>query len=153
MPINRRQLAASLLTATHIADWQVIAAFVDDAATQAAPNPFAQTSAGAVRQIWRQRSAEFQSFDVEAVGLADLLTAVAGMDVDEVLVQEILRFGPHTANVFHRGDGCQIVGAVLYGKPGSGLPALAVSKRMRAALCRRSLAPKGVAQLDLFAHV
>ncbi len=153
MPINHRQLAASLLTATHIADRQMIAAFVDDAATQPAPNPFAQTSAGAVRQVWRQRAAEFQSFDVEAVGLACLLTTVSGMDVDEVLVQDILRAGPHTANVFHRGDGCRIVGAVLYGKPGTGLPALAVSKRMRAALSRRSLAREGVAQLDLFARV
>ena len=134
MPISQRQLAASLLAATHIAERHAIAAFTADSATQPAPNPFAHTSAGAVRQVWRQRAAEFQSFDIEAAGLACLLGAVSGMGVDEALVQEILRAGPHTANVFHQGDGCRIVGAVLYGKPGTGLPALPTSRHGRPAL-------------------
>ncbi|MCP6412600.1 hypothetical protein NL483_29055, partial [Klebsiella pneumoniae] len=76
------------------------AAFIADAAAQPAPNPFPQTSAGAVRQVWRQRAAEFQSFEVQAAGLPCLLAAVSDMRVDEVLVQEILRAGPHTVNVF-----------------------------------------------------
>lgn len=150
MPISRRQLAASLLAASHIADRQMIAAFVDDAATHSAPNPFPQTSAGAVRQVWRQRAAEFQSFDVTAVGLACLLTAVSGMGVDEMLMQEILRAGPHTANVFHRGDGCRIIGAVLYGKPGAELPPSSKARIRRPALGSRSRTRVSSAQLDLF---
>ena len=61
MTISRRQLAASLLTASHIAERRAVAAFLADEAIQPAPNPFPQTSAGAVRQVWRQRAAEFQS--------------------------------------------------------------------------------------------
>ena len=151
--ISRRQLAASMLTACHIADRHVIAAFVADAATQAAPNPFAQTSAGTVRQVWRQRAAEFQSFNIEAVGVPCLMRALSAMGVDELLVQEIVRAGPYTANVFHRGDGCQIVGAVLSGKPGAGLPTVSMDKWMRAALSPRSRARRPVTQLDLFAQV
>lgn len=147
-PITRRQLAASVRAATHIVERHAIAAFVADAATQAAPNPFAQTCAGAARQVWRQRAVEFQSFAIEAIGLACLLTALSSLRVDEELVQEIMRAGSHTANVFHRGDGCRIVGAVLYGKPGSGLPAFAMSKSSRAALGPRARRP--AAQLDLF---
>ena len=150
MPINQRQLAASLLTATHIAERHAIAAFVDDAATQPAPNPFAQTSAGAVRQVWRQRAAEFQSFAIQAAGLTCLLAAVSGFSVDEELVQEILRAGPHTANVFHRGDGCRIVGAVLYGRPGAGLPVTPVSRSRRAALRPPTRSRRAAGQLDLF---
>jgi len=106
-----------------------------------------------VRQIWRQRAAEFQSFDIAAAGLACLLTAVSDMSVEEPLVQEILRAGPHTANVFHRGDGCRIVGAVLYGKPGVALPVLSVPRAMRSALTRQSRARLPAEQLDLFARV
>ena len=153
MPISRRQLAASVLAACHIAERHAIAAFIADAASQPAPNAFPQTSVGAVHQVWRQRAAEFQSFAIEAVGLACLLTTVSGMRVDEVLVQEILRAGPHTANVFHHGDGCRIVGAVLYGKPRTGLPAIPMSRSTRAAL-RAALGPRAcqAAQLDLFAR-
>lgn len=52
MVISRAELASALLAATHIADRNVIAAFVADATMQPAPNPFPQTSAGAVRQVW-----------------------------------------------------------------------------------------------------
>ena len=148
MTISRRQLAASLLAASHIAERRTIAAFVADAATQPAPNPFPQTSAGAVRQTWRQRAAEFQSFAIEAAGLTCLLTTLSSLSVDEELVQEILRAGPHTANVFHQDAGCRIVGAVLYGKPGHALPAIqAVSLPHRAPSRRRDFA---AGQLDLF---
>jgi hypothetical protein len=153
MTISRRQLAASLLTASHIAERHAIAAFIADEATQPAPNPFPQTSVGAVRQVWRQRAAEFQSFAIEEIGLACLLAAVSSMGVDEALVQEILRAGPHTANVFHHGDGCRIVGAVLYGKPGTGLPVRPMSRLERTTLTPRSRAPMAVEQLDLFARI
>src|SRR6195952_3762471 len=152
MPISRRQLAASLLAATDIAERHAIAAFIADAATQPAPNPFPHTSVGAVRQVWRQRAAEFQSFDVEAVGLSCLLTAVSSMNVDEALVQEIVRAGPHTANVFHRGDGCWIVGAVLYGKPGTDLPAWPKLRHKHPAHSSRSQTRRDAGQLDLFAR-
>lgn len=152
MPINRHQLAASLLAATHIAERHTIAAFVVESATQPAPNPFPETSVGAVRQVWRQRAVEFQSFDIKAVGLSCLLTALFGMSVDEALVQEILRAGPHTANVFHCGDSRRIVGAVLYGKPGAGLPVLPMSRVMRPILAPRPRARATPGQLDLFAR-
>ena len=152
MPISRRQLAASLLAATDITERHAIAVFIADAATQPAPNPFPHTSVGAVRQVWRQRAAEFQSFDVEARGLSCLLTALSSMDVDEALVQEILRAGPHTANVFHRGDGCWIVGAVLYGKPGTGLPAWLRLRQKHPAPSSRSRTRIAAGQLNLFAR-
>lgn len=153
MPISRRQLAVSLLAARHIADRGVISAFIADPATQAAPNPFAQTCAGTVRQVWRQRAAEFQSFNIEAVGVPCLLRALSVLGVDEVLVQEILRAGPHTANVFHGGDGCRIVGAVLHGKPGTDLPAIPTTKSMRAALSARARSRQPTEQFDLFVPV
>jgi len=149
MSISRPELASALLATTHIADRDVIAAFVADAATQPASNPFPRTSAGAVRQVWRQRAAEFQSFDIQAAGLACLLAAVFDMSVDEVLVQEILRAGPHTANVFHYGGSGRIVGAVLYGKPGYALPVLPVPRVLRRGCRPRMRIPAG--QLDLFA--
>lgn len=148
MPISERQLAAAVLAANHIVDRQAIAAFVADAATQPAPNPFPQTSAGAVRQVWQQRVVEFQSFDIQAVGLACLLQALSGMRVDETLVQEILRAGPHTVNVFCNGDGSRIVGAVLYGKPSCALPALPMPRDLQRNSSRRTRIPEG--QLDLF---
>ncbi|MGU3330414.1 hypothetical protein ACLBXB_26160 [Methylobacterium mesophilicum] len=151
MPISRRQLAASLLAATDIAERHAIAAFIADAATQSAPNPFPHTSAGAVHQVWRQRAAEFRALDVEAAGLACLLRTVSSLGGDETLMQEILRAGPHTANVFHRGDGCWIVGAVLYGKPGSGLPVCPTSKLERPFPRSRSQKRLAAGQLDLFA--
>ena len=126
----------------------VIASFVGDPATQPAPNPFAQTSVAAVRQVWRQRAVEFESFEVQVAGLACLLKALIGMSLDEVLVQEILRAGRHTVNVFHLGDGGRIVGAVLYGKPGIALPVLPAVKTAQPVSGRRK---RGVAdQLDLF---
>ncbi|SFM60701.1 hypothetical protein [Methylobacterium pseudosasicola] len=134
--------------ADHIAERHVITAFVADPTTQSASKPFAQTSA--VHQICRQRASEFRSFDVEAAGLTCLLTAVSLLSVDEMLVQEILRSGPHTANVFHRGDGIRIVGAVLYGKPGVGLPTIPMPRSMRPALSLRARRP--IEQLDLFAR-
>ncbi len=91
MPISQHQLAAAVLAADHIVDRRPIAAFVADAATQPAPNPFPNTSAGAVRQVWQQRVVEFQSFGIQVAGLACLLTALSNMSVDEPLVQEILR--------------------------------------------------------------
>ena len=150
MTISRRQLAASLHAATHIAERGTIAAFVAAEATAFAPNPFARTSAGAVLHVWRQRAMEFRCFDVEVIGLTDLLTVVSGLRADEPLVQEILRAGPHTANLFHRGDGCRIVGAVLYAKAGAGLPATPTSISTHPASGSRLRARSAVGQLDLF---
>lgn len=151
MPIGPRQLTASLLAADQIAERHVIAAFIADAATQPAPNPFPGISVGAVSQVWRPRAAEFASFAVEAAGLACLLAALSGLRLDEPLMQEILRAGPHTVNVFHRGDGCRIVGAVLYGKPGVTLPVLPFPRAKRPGPEPRSRARGMRGQLDLFA--
>jgi hypothetical protein len=151
MPISPRQLTASLLAADHIAERHVIAAFLAQTATQPVPNPFPETSVGAVSQVWRQRAAEFQSFAVEAAGLTCLLATLSGLSLDERLMQEILRAGPHTVNVFHRGDGCRIVGAVLYGKPGVALPVLPIPRTKRLGPAPRSGALGMPGQLDLFA--
>lgn len=70
-----------------------------------------------------------------------------------MLVQEILRAGPHTANVFHGGDGCRIVEAVLHGKPGTGLLAMPTTKSMRVALSARPRARQQTKQLNLFVSV
>ena len=113
MTLTRPQLADALLTASHVAERNLIAAFIANAVTQPAPNPLPNTSVGAVRQIWRQRATEFQSFDVHVAGLSCLLATLSDMSVSEVLVQEILRAGLHTVNVFHQAAPCQIVGAVL----------------------------------------
>ncbi|WP_331303391.1 hypothetical protein [Methylobacterium oryzae] len=150
MPISPRLLTASLLAADHIADRHLIAAFVAQAATQPAPNPFPETSVGAVSQVWRQRAAEFQSFAVEVAGLTCLLTTLSDLSLDEPLMQEILRAGPHTVNVFHRGDGCRIVGAVLYGKPGVALPVLPIPRAKPSGSAPRSRARVVPGQLDLF---
>ena len=61
------------------------------------------------------------------------MTAVLSMAGDETLIQEILRAGPHTVNIFHQGDGCQIVGAVLYSKPETRIPAFLIAKGKRPA--------------------
>ena len=148
MTLSRPQLADALLTASHIAERNLIAAFIADAVTQPAPNPFPNTSVGAVRQIWRQRAAEFQSFDVHVAGLSCLLATLSDMSVSEVLVQEILRAGPHTAIVFHQGVPCQIVGAVLYGKPGHALAAAPAMPLAHRAHRRRVRTVAG--QFDLF---
>jgi hypothetical protein len=148
MTISRPQLADALLTASHIAERNLIAAFIADAATEPAPNPFPNTSVGAVRQVWRQRAAEFQSFDVQVAGLACLLATLSDMSVSEALVQDILRAGPHTANVFHQGTRWQIVGAVLYGKPGHALPDAPAMPLAHRGPRRR--VRTAVGQLDLF---
>ncbi|WP_210249219.1 hypothetical protein, partial [Methylobacterium sp. WL2] len=153
MPISQRQLAASLRTATHIAERYAIAAFVGDNATQSAPNPFPNTTAGAVHQVWRQRAMEFRAFDIEVAGIACLLRAVSGLGGDETLMQEILRAGSHTANVFHGGDGCWIVGAVLYGKPSVSLPIIPKSKSRRGRYSSPSSNHCTSGQLDLFACI
>jgi len=150
MPITPPQLTASLLAADHIAERQTIAAFVAHSATLPAPNPFPETSVGAVLQVWRQRAAEFQSFTIEAAGLTCLLTTLSDLSLHEPLFQEILRAGPHTVNVFHRGDGCRIVGAVLYGKPGAALPVLSIPRLRRPGTAQRSRARVTPGQLDLF---
>lgn len=149
MTVDRRQLAASLRAATHIAERHTIAAFIADTATQPAPNPFPVTSVGAVLQTWRQRAVEFRSFDVEAAGLGGLLTVLSDLNLRGALVQEILRAEPHTATVFHHGEGCQIVGAVLYGKPGVALPVPPTSRAVRSGQRSQTLS----AQLDLFVRV
>ena len=71
MPIPRRQLAASIRTALHIADRDAIAAFVLDEGTVFAPhNPFARTSVGAQRQVWTGYQREFYFSNIASLGLS-----------------------------------------------------------------------------------
>lgn len=143
MPVTKRQLAASVLSAEHIAERQLIAAFVLDTATDFSANPFAATSVATVRQVWAGKALEFRALNIKAAGLSDLLASVLALPGSTPLVQEILRSGPHTLNAFHHGDGCRIVGAVLYGKPDVPLPVSNAARQRR-----QRARPM---QLDLFA--
>jgi hypothetical protein len=144
VPVTQRQLAASLRTAAHIADRAVIAAFLQDAATIiAAHNPLSQTSAGAQRQIWTGRQREFASFGTSAIGVPCLLQALHRLPTNEPLVQEMLQAGLCRAYVYHHGDGCRIVGAVLHTKGNASLPVIPVPRPVRPR--------KLTLQLDLFA--
>lgn len=144
MPPTKRQLAASLLMCSHIADREVIAGFVADETTQVSTNPFRQTSVGAQLHIWTGHTFEFRSSRTEVLGLTCLLRTLGGMPRDEPLIQEILQAGPYRAYVYHHGDGCQIVGSILHGKPGVALPV--IPKRAR----RRRKQSTSLTQLDLF---
>lgn len=144
MPPTKRQLAASLRVCAHIADRERIADFLAAETTQAGVNPFRQTSAGAQLNIWSGHSFEFRSLRTEVLGLTCLMHTLHGLPGDEPLVQEILQAGPYRAYVYHRGDGCQIVGSILHGKPGIALPL--IPKRARSRRAKRT----SLAQLDLF---
>ena len=117
MPTTKRQLAGALLTAAHITERDRLATFVRGEETALAPNPFPTTTAGAAHQLWSTRAIEFRAMDVAAVGLRCLLAALARLPTSEPLRQEILRAGTQSLYLFHHGDGCRIVGAVLHGKP------------------------------------
>jgi hypothetical protein len=143
VPVTQRQLAASLRIATHIADREAVAAFLlDTATTIAAHNPLSRTSAGAQRQIWTGRQREFASFGTSAIGVPCLLQALHRLPTDEPLVQEMLQAGLCRAYVYHHGDGCRIVGAVLHAKGNASLPVIPVPRRLRIR--------KPTLQLDLF---
>ena len=148
MPVTQRQLAASLRACAHIADREAIAGFLLDPATQPSINPFRMTSAGAQRSTWAGQSFEFRTSRTPALGLACLLRALDVLQGDEALVQEIFGSGPFRAYVYHRGDGCQIVGAVLHGRGSVALPAVTSPAPRRTT--RRS-SPTHARQLDLFA--
>ncbi|TXN00176.1 hypothetical protein FV242_23075 [Methylobacterium sp. WL64] len=145
MPITKRQLAAAVLGAAHIAERAAIAAFIHADATEFGVNPFARTSAGAVRHVWSANVFEFRALEVHALGLTCLLRAVSHLATETPLVQEILRSGPHTLHAFHHGDVCGIVGTVLYGRPRVPLP-MPDLPRVRPGRRREAATP----QLDLF---
>lgn len=146
--IGRRQLVASLRIAEHVADREVIAAFFHSEATEVSPNPFPLTSVGAQSHIWAGQSFEFRSSQTASLGLACLLKALGLLPGNEPLAQEIFRSGPYRAYVYHPGDGCQIVGAVLHGRAGVSLPVIECLPRPRT---RRRSNPASRQQLDLFA--
>lgn len=148
MPVTKRQLAASLLSASYIEARDVMAGFVLDEATKFLDTPFANTSAGVVRQVWGTRGIEFRGLQIEVAGLSSLLRALSAIPMKTPLVQEILRSGPHTLYVFHHGDGCQLVGAVLHGIANVPLPRPTAPRRERNS--RRTQATVASKQLDLF---
>ena len=148
MPVTKRQLAASLLSTFHIEARDMMAGFVLDEATKFLDAPFAITSAAVLRQVWSTRGIEFRATDIQFAGLLELLRVLQSIPSETSLVQEILRSGPHTLYVFHHGDGCQIVGAVLHGKANVELPNPLVPKRGRGG--RRPRSALTSKQLDLF---
>ncbi len=109
----------------------MMAGFVLDEATKFLDAPFAITSAAVLRQVWSTRGIEFRAMDIQFTGLPESLRVLQAIPSETSLVQEILRSGPHTLYVFHHGDGCQIVGAVLHGKANVELPNPLVPKRGR----------------------
>ena len=148
MPIPQRQLAASIRTALHIVDRDAIAAFVLDEGTMfASLNPFARTSVGAQRQIWTGYQREFYFSNVASLGLACLLKALRARPDDEAVIQEILHADGCRAYVYHSGDGCQIVGAVLHARGTGALPVIKPLPRRG----RRGRGRVSALQLDLFA--
>ncbi|MCJ2005719.1 hypothetical protein [Methylobacterium sp. J-092] len=148
MPVTQRQLAASIAMALQIADSEAIAAFLlDPATTLTDHNPLSRTSAGAQRQIWTGRQREFASFGVAALGVPCLLNALQRLPNDEPMIQEMLQAGPCRAYVYHYGDGCRIVGAVLHAKGTASLPVVKLPRWARARPAKR----KPSLQLDLFA--
>jgi len=148
--VPRRQLAASIRAAPHIVDRDAIASFILDDATEASLNPFPHTTAGAQGHIWAGHNFDFQASRVEALGLACLLKALGSLAGDEPLVQEIFRSEVYRAYVYHPGDGCQIVGAVVYGRAGMPLPVAKPMSRRRPLRRSHRAHPQ---QLDLFARV
>ncbi|TXN19741.1 hypothetical protein FV232_26990 [Methylobacterium sp. WL30] len=147
-PLHQRQLAASIRTALHIADRDAIAAFVLDAGTVFAPhNPFARTSVGAQRQVWTGYQREFYFSNVASLGLMCLLKALQARPDDEAVVQEILHADGCRAYVYHPGDGCRIIGAVLHARGTGALPAIKPLPRGG----RRGRRQGSALQLDLFA--
>ncbi|WP_336492501.1 hypothetical protein [Methylobacterium nigriterrae] len=149
MSIAKRQLAASIRNAAHIAEGETLAAFVLDEATERGPNPFPQTSAGVVRHVWAARSFEFRALGIQSAGLPCLLTALAELPLSEPLVQEILRSGPYSLHAFTHGDGCRMIGAVLHSRPNVPLPPLVKPRNSRRG--NRTASVESRAQLDLFA--
>jgi hypothetical protein len=149
VPVTKRQLAASIQGAHHIGDRSAIAAFILDDATEFGANPFRRTSAGAQRQTWSGCSHEFPALGIQFAGLPCLLQALALLPTHEPLEQEVFRAGPFTAYIYHHGDGCRIVGAVLHGRPGIPLPGFAEVPCPQPSRRGRPRTPS--AQLDLFA--
>ena len=134
--------------AQHIADRNLIAAFVLDDSTVFAPhNPFARTSIGAQRQVWTGYQREFYFSNVAWLGLTCLLKAFHARPDDEAVVQEILQADGCRAYVYHSGDGCRIVGAVLHAKRTGALPV--IKPLLRGG--RRGRGRGSDLQLDLFA--
>lgn len=146
MPVTKRQLAGALLTASHIDEHDRLAAFIRDEGTAFAVNPFPATTAGAVHQLWSTRAIEFRAMEVASAGLSCLLAASARLPTSEPLRQEILQAGTHSLYLFHHGDGCRIVGAVLHGKPRQELPQFRSLPKPRG----RPRRPPSTQQLDLF---
>lgn len=151
--LSQHRLADLVLAAGSGAERAAIAAFLRDAATASASNPFSATSAGSARHTWSGQAFEFRVLGIAAVGLPGLLEAVAGLPPAEPLVQEIFRSGPHTCCVLLDPGRTRVVGAVLYAKPGIPLPERAPSPVQPPAPparpARRARIP--AAQLDLFA--
>ena len=145
--MTKRELADAILAAKHMPDRKALAAFALDPATAFASNPFARTSAAAVKHTWSVQAFEFPARDIQAAGLASMLQAVSALPGSEPLMQEILRAGPYTLHAFYCGERREIVGAVLYGRPHVPLPVFTLGAEPRPKLRRLTSA----AQLDLFA--
>lgn len=149
MPVTKRQLAASIKDACYIEGRSAIAAFILDDATEFGTNLFRSTSAGAQRQTWSGRSHEFRALGIQVSGMPCLLQALALLPTHEPLEQEVFRAGPFTAYVYHHGDGCRIVGAVLHARAAIPLPSSVTHIRLGSS--RRPRPRTAPTQLDLFA--
>lgn len=145
--MTQAELTEAILAAAHLPERAMLAAFVRDPGTAFAVNPFARTSVAAVKHTWTVQAFEFPTRDIQAAGLTELLRALSILPAAEPLTQEILRSGAHTLNAFHRGEQCEIVGAVLYGRPHMPLPVLPAALPAKT----KGRPRRFTGQLDLFA--
>ena len=133
-----------------------IAAFLHASGTGFAPNPFPQSTAGAVRHVAEGNALEYPMRGIATAGLPDLLQAVRALPTSTPLARHILKSedSAHTCYVYLDGAGA-FVGAFLHGKPDMPLPPFAPAPAPAPAPAKPAAArrrPRWMArQLDLFA--
>ena len=82
-----------------------IAAFLHASGTEFAPNPFPQSTAGAVRHVAEGNALEYPMRGIATAGLPDLLQAVRALPTSTPLARHILKSedGAHTCSVYLDG--------------------------------------------------
>lgn len=141
---DRSRLAALVVRKDRV----LLAAFLLDAGTDFALNPFPSTTAGAARLTCAGLAFEYPILGIHAAGLPCLVEALAGLPKATPLTRCILKSAAHTCTVFTTADGA-CVGAYLYGKAGVSLPVFAPPASVPTP-CKSRRDQIKAQQLDLF---